>query len=434
MKRTDSLFSRIFASPLLWGGLMSLGFYGTLHSGTFSHPFMLRYFAGHEVEYITTIMFFVALAALGIKFFKTRREYRVLRHGPVLGQREDEKVDVRHVNRYLALLDAYEKKIGRSVLTERLRIALQFIGRCGSAEELDTELRYLSEEDAAKADSGYGLIRLVLWAVPMLGFLGTVIGITMALGNLDLNAINESSKMLSAGLSVAFDTTALAIALDVVLYFVQFLVYREESNLLWRVDKLADDELRGRFELELGSKDNEQVVALRRMFETVGTSLNDLMSRQAKIWEQSLGVANQRFVQISEQNATMLKESLAVALSENVTLHARTLAGAERQLIEQSQTATIKLDEMMHKNIASLDRLQQALLQQTEAVRGVIGANGELARLEERLRENLAALSQVGNFEETVNSLAAVIHLLNGKLNSGGFRSGGFDGGKNSAA
>lgn len=415
MKRTDSFFGRILASPLLWGGLMSLGFYAAVHRGPLDHPLVLRYFAGHEVEYITTVMFFVALAVLGIKFLKIRFQKAALRQSPVLGGREAEKVDARYVDRYLDRLGQFEKKFGSSILTGRLRVALQFIRRCGSADELDTELRYLSEEDAAKADSDYGLVRLVLWAVPMLGFLGTVVGITMALGGLDLNAINESSKILSAGLSVAFDTTALAIALDVVLYFIQFLVYREESNLLWEVDKLTDDELRGRFELEGGGTDGGQIVAVRRMLESVVGSLEQLMDRQSKIWEQSMAVANQRYNQLTEQNAEMMKKSLSAALSENVALHARTLAQAESQLLEKSRETTIQLDETLRQNVAALSTLQQGTVRQAEAIQGVIGANGQLVRLEERLHENLSALAQVGNFEETVNSLAAVIHLLNGK-------------------
>lgn len=415
---------------------MSIGFYAALHKGLIDHPFMLRYFAGHEIEYITTVMFFVALASLGIKFLSIRNQKSILRRTPVLGRREPQKVDVEQVEHYLEALEQYERKNGRSLLTERLQIALHFVGRCGSADELDTELRYLSEEDAAKADANYGLVRLVLWAVPMLGFLGTVVGITMALSNLDLNAINESSKMLSAGLSVAFDTTALAIALDVVLYFIQYLVYREESNLLWAVDKQVDDELRGRFELEFASQDGGQILAVRKMLETVSASLESLMSKQSKLWEQSMAVANLRFNQLSEQNAEMLKKSLAEVLSKNVRQHAETLVDAEQKFLDRSKESTAKLDETLRQSIASLSTLQQGTLRQVEAIQEIIGTNGQLVKLEQRLHENLAALAQVGNFEETVNSLAAVIHLLNGKHNIGAFRSSALENknGKGSAA
>lgn len=376
---------------------------------------MLRYFCGHPVLYIITIMFFVALSSLGIKFLTVLRQKKSLRVERILEPRTGRKVDPKHADNYLAGLADYEKTYGKTLITARLTNALQFVRRCGSAEELDTELRYLADEDIAKADAEYGLVRLVLWAVPMLGFLGTVIGITMALGNLDLNAINESSQALSAGLMVAFDTTALAIALDLVLYFVQFLIYREESNLLWAIDKQVDNELRGRFEMQVSSEDNSQVVAVRRMFETVADSLRQLMGEQTKVWEQSFSAARTQYEQTTLQNAELLKSTLASAINENVSRHAESLVQGESQLLEKTRETAAKFNEALHQNASELLAFQQETARQTEAIQNIIGASNQLAQLEERLHQNLAALAQVGNFEETVNSLSAAIHLLNSR-------------------
>ncbi|MDR1269489.1 MAG: MotA/TolQ/ExbB proton channel family protein [Planctomycetaceae bacterium] len=413
-------FRKIFTSPILWGGLLSLGFYFLIHNGVLNHPLIVRYFAGHPVEYITTIMFFVGIAILGIKYLHVLFQRHLLRQSPIL--EPDYKVDVRYTNRYLNILSQHEQKYGSSILTRRLQLALNFVRRCGSAEELDTELRYLSDEDAAKADTDYGLVRLILWAVPMLGFLGTVIGITAALDSLDLNTINESSRKLSEGLAVAFDTTGLAIALDVALFFIQFVVYREENNLIRETDKLADDELRGRFEQGISSEDNSQITAVRRMLETVITSLEQLTTRQSKIWEQSMSVANQRFSQVTEQNVEILKSSLLSALDESLSHHAQSLVHAESQLMDRARETTLKFSDALKQNAAGLLSLQEETVRQTEAVRDVVGTSTQLIKLEERLHENLAALAQVGNFEETVNSLAAAIHLLNGRHHFGEYK------------
>ncbi|MDR0704200.1 MAG: MotA/TolQ/ExbB proton channel family protein [Planctomycetaceae bacterium] len=413
-------FQKLFTSPLLWGGLLSFGFYFLIHNGLLNQPLIVRYFAGHPVEYITTIMFFIGVAVLGIKYLHVLSQRHLLRQSPILEPAH--KVDVRYADHYLDSLIQYEKKHGSSILTRRLQLALNFVRRCGSAEELDTELRYLSDEDAAKADTDYGLVRLILWAVPMLGFLGTVIGITAALDSLDLNTINESSRKLSEGLAVAFDTTGLAIALDVALFFIQFVVYREENNLIWETDKLTDNELRGRFELGVSSEDNGQLTAVRRMIETVINSLEQLTARQSKIWEQSMSVANQRFSQLTEQNAEILKKSLLSALDESLSHHAQSLVHAESQLINQARETTLKFSDALKQNAAGLLSLQEETVRQTVAVRDVIGTSTQLVKLEERLHENLAALAQVGNFEETVNSLAATIHLLNGRHHFGEYK------------
>ncbi|MDR3234662.1 MAG: MotA/TolQ/ExbB proton channel family protein [Planctomycetaceae bacterium] len=327
----------MFTSPLLLGGLLSFAFYFAVHKGWIAHPLIYRYFAGHPVEYITAVMFFVGFAILAVKLLSVVSQRQLLRNTPVLPP-QDTKADVRYIPSYVDKIRQYEKNNGTSVLTQRLIKALQFVHRCGKADALDDELRSLADSAAVKADADYGLVRLILWAVPMVGFLGTVIGITAALDNLDLNTINESSKKLSAGLAVAFDTTGLAMTLDVLLFFIQFLVHREEMNLLGETERLSGEELRGRFG-------------------------------------------------VSESSAGLLAEPCPLAPAAFV--------------------------EALRQSAAELTALRKETLQQTEALQRVLGNHSELLQLEERLRSNLVTLANVGNFEETVNSLAAVIHLLN---------------------
>ena len=71
----------ISASPILWGALLTVGFFGLLEGGVLetllgsdAHQFMMRYAAGHPVGYCEVAMFFVALAAL------------VLKRGQIMGQ------------------------------------------------------------------------------------------------------------------------------------------------------------------------------------------------------------------------------------------------------------------------------------------------------------------------------------------------------------
>ena len=61
---------------------------------------------------------------------------------------------------------------------------MSFVARKGSPDTLDEEIKYLSDIDAAHAAQSYGLIKIIIWAIPILGFLGTVIGITIAIASL----------------------------------------------------------------------------------------------------------------------------------------------------------------------------------------------------------------------------------------------------------
>ena len=86
------------------------------------------------------------------------------------------------------------------------------MARTGSADWLEDHLKYLSDVDAASAARSYGLVRFIVWAIPIMGFLGTVIGITVAIANLSPTQLENISGVV-AGLGTAFDTTATALGL-----------------------------------------------------------------------------------------------------------------------------------------------------------------------------------------------------------------------------
>ena len=406
----------IFPS-IVFGGILSALFYTAIHQGWVQNPLVVRYFANHPIEYIITITFFVGLAILSVKYWAIQSQRQLLQRCPILPPNQ-QPFPVAHANSDIDIVQEHEKKYGVCLLTERLKIHLHSIRRNNSASNLDTEIRSRAEGIAAKADADYGLIRLILWAIPMIGFLGTVIGITLALDNLDLNTINESSKKLSAGLAVAFDTTGLAIALDVVLFFVQFLVYREETSLLTETDRLTETELCGRFEQNDPKKDNDSFAAIRRMLEVIVDYLEQATTQQANAWEKCLSTANQRYAQLTQQSAETLKLSLTSALNESMERHAKSLVLAESELLLQANRTTLLFDEAFSKSATSMLALREETACQTETIRDILGTHSQLLQLEERLRENLSTLSSIGNFEETVNSLAAAIHLLNSNRRS----------------
>jgi biopolymer transport protein ExbB/TolQ len=83
----------------------------------------------------------------------------------------------------------------------------------------------------ADNESEHALVRYVAWAVPSVGFIGTVIGIAAALNIAyktanDENAIKEVTDLLG----IAFDTTLVALLLDTVfVYYVHDLQERSEK-------------------------------------------------------------------------------------------------------------------------------------------------------------------------------------------------------------
>jgi biopolymer transport protein ExbB/TolQ len=404
--------------PLLLGLTACTLFYGAMYQGILGSDFFQRYFATHPVSFVATGMFFVGLAALGLKLVNLVSQWAALhaiafRTSPEPGM---------PVDQCAGLLDEWDQLPGsarRSYLGNRLREALEYVERQGSAENLEDELKYLAEMDEVRQHDSYALVRIIIWATPMLGFLGTVIGITRALGDLDptmlATAIQTAMEGLLAGLYIAFDTTALALSLSIVLMFVQFFADRVETQLLSLVDMRTHEELMGRLAVGGTSRD-PQVAVIQRMAREVIESTERLVARQSEIWESTIAAANERWSALVETSAGTVQAGLQQALEGALARFADQLSHTQRQAADQAEQRWEQWQTVLSNNARLLHIQQQEMSKQGEVMARVMEATGDVIKLETTLNANLRSLAGATNFEDTVMSLAAAIHLLNTRL------------------
>jgi biopolymer transport protein ExbB/TolQ len=211
MNRLATLFWR---SPVVWGLLLTYLFYLPIHSGIIQNAFVKRYLAGHWVEYVETGAFFVGVMALYFKWRDVRRQQTLVTEQLLPSASAEGEL----IEQIPLLLNHLQQKVGRFItdyLPRRTQDALLAIQRRGNADKLDEELKYLSDLDAVRAAQSYSFVKIVIWAIPILGFLGTVIGITEAIGSLSASQIEKSLPEVVAGLGVAFDTTAIALGFSI---------------------------------------------------------------------------------------------------------------------------------------------------------------------------------------------------------------------------
>ncbi len=414
MAKSSNLSQWPTKSPVLWGGAVCVAFYGLFYYLAPDNEFVRRYFASHPVEYIATAMFFVGLAALAIKAIDVATQLRGVAR-PLLDPIPMGGQPVAHCETLAAKLKRLPESQQGTYRVRRLLSALEHVRRNGTAEALDDEIKYLADLDAGKAYASYGLVRMFIWAIPILGFLGTVIGIAQAIGNLAPEALEDSLPQVMAGLNVAFDTTKLALGLSIVLMFAQFLTDRAESRLLAEVDRRVEEELVGRFE-RLSKGPDGQLAAVRRMVETLVASSERLVRQQAEIWRGSIDAAQERWVAMGEAAGEQLQTALAGALNESLAAHARELVAAQEQVRETARHEWREMQDALVRNTQTVADLQGAVLQKAEVLGRAVGATDQVARLQETLNGNLAALAGAKNFEKTVISLAAAIHLLTARL------------------
>jgi len=273
--------------PLLLGLACYFVLVGAIERRLLDDEWLVRYITGHPVSKVTTAMFLIGIAALiliaadildqlsSLKKISLRQARRKNTQrskpgkaapdtsGPSLSIRppsteDPEEALASQLDEFDARLFGLPRRTQKSYLWNRLRMALSFIRQNGDASGLDDELRYLSEQDQEKKHDRYALVRILIWATPMLGFLGTVLGISEALGGIAVGPENDFQAMMNSlqgSLYIAFDTTALALTFSILLMFCQFIADRFESQLLSCVDQTARQELDRRFDVRFDRQD-----------------------------------------------------------------------------------------------------------------------------------------------------------------------------------
>lgn len=406
--------------PLMIGSAVCSLFYVLIYQGPLNTVAMHRYFASHPVSFFATAMFFVGMAALLIKAADVCGQYLVFSRVNVdVSAHEEAPID--GAPHLLDTLEALPKYVRQTYLAQRFCNALDFVDRKQSGEGLDDELKYLSDVDVARQQESFSLVRIIIWATPMLGFLGTVIGITQALGELGAQSAllatdpNAAMQSLLSGLYVAFDTTALALSLSIVLMFIQFLVDRIETQLLINVDDRVHDELVGCFDA-VASADEPQVAALQTMANAVIKTTEKLVQAQTQQWHSTINHANDKWNQMLKLSGETVRSSLTESLDASVANLSQCLAKAHADTDEKMGIRWEQWQTALSANARLLHSQQQELVRQGEIMSKVLDATGTVTSLEQKLNDNLQALAGAKNFEDTVLSLAATIHLLNSRL------------------
>jgi hypothetical protein len=123
---------------------------------------------------------------------------------------------------------------------------------------LDDSAFYTSGSEAS-----YSVPKIFGWAIPLLGFIGTVVGISGAVSGFttfmqnsaEIEQIKEGVGQVTSNLAIAFDTTLLSLFLSVLVMIPLVLVERYEIKLLLGVDMFINDKLIPR----LKKTNNEQL-------------------------------------------------------------------------------------------------------------------------------------------------------------------------------
>jgi biopolymer transport protein ExbB/TolQ len=386
------------------------------HKGPLHHTILFRYIE-RPVEGVELILFCCAISALGAKFLQSLLERRAFQV-EILPPWNGRPVSVSEAANLRAGLQRLPRRLQNTFLAQRIRSILDFLCQRGSAAELDDQMRALLDSDVVAMEGSYALTRFISWAIPILGFLGTVLGITDAIAGATPDVLEKNLSQVTDGLSYAFDATALALSLTMITMFCSFLVERREQSILETVDREVERQLAHRF-LRIAGDSGPFVDALRQNTQVLVDATGQLVERQAEVWARALTEQERRLREATARQQEQMAGALEVALRGTLQTHSQLLAGLEKQALEQSAHLFEQLGALANvvrdygrDQQAALGRVGEGLAAQVSALAGLQQGEQHLLQLQATLQQNLAALAGTGAFEQTLNTLTAAIHLL----------------------
>ncbi len=230
--RANSLFTFMIAV------ICTVAFYlGLL---PFHHEHFAQMFTERgAVQYVTVLFAFWCIIMLGVKWQKVRLQSRALQTR-LVPDVPDFVLSTATVNDVLKRLHELCDDPRQFVLFNRIELALSNLRNMGRISDLDDVLRSQADNDEDAMESSYTLLRGLVWAIPVLGFIGTVQGLSLAIGNFgsvlgstaELSAIKPALQGVTGGLAVAFETTFVALVAALAIQLILTGVKRREEQLL----------------------------------------------------------------------------------------------------------------------------------------------------------------------------------------------------------
>lgn len=190
------------------------------------------------------VCFILMFWGMAIIAFKTRQ---------VLGERRLFEADLLRVPEGQTVLPEDARQYARSIealapvdrerlLPSALLTALQRFRSTRSVQDVSVAVDQICESRTDRLDSELSMIRYIAWAIPSIGFIGTVRGIGDALG-LAHQAVEGDITGVTASLGVAFNSTLIALILSIVLMFLLHQLQLVQERLVMDTREYCDQRL-----------------------------------------------------------------------------------------------------------------------------------------------------------------------------------------------
>jgi biopolymer transport protein ExbB/TolQ len=185
------------------------------------------------------ILAFWSVAIMGYKGFSLRRGRRLL-DADLLRLPEGMKILPEDSRDYARQVEALPAEMRSELLPRALLSGLHRFGATRNIQDVSSAIHDVCELEFGRLDSELSMVRYVAWAIPAIGFIGTVRGIGEALQQAH-KAVEGDVSGVVAGLGVAFNSTLVALGLSILVMFMLHQIQLRQERAVLDAEQFLDE-------------------------------------------------------------------------------------------------------------------------------------------------------------------------------------------------
>lgn len=186
--------------------------------------------SGGYIQFASYIVFFIGVLEIRNRFKIIETEMSLFQT-KLLPEEETDILKPDGITRLRLKMMNIEKEQGKFLITDLIKKACTKFRANKSVPEVMHTVTRQSQLNFQFADSSQSLIRYLAWALPSIGFIGTILGIAGGIGTvrgkMDIEMIDKVTSLLG----VAFDTTLIALLLSIILMYLISILQEKEEKL-----------------------------------------------------------------------------------------------------------------------------------------------------------------------------------------------------------
>jgi len=236
--------------------IVTVGFYAAL--SPFPESLIVQVFTQRGIfQYVEVFFSLWALSIVLVKWSKVNVQRKALEFRDLVPSDVDFVLSPATVGQVLAKLRQECDDPSRFILFARIELALANLKNMGQVGDLDNVFQSQASNDEDVMESSYNLVKGLIWAIPVLGFIGTVQGLGQAISSFggvvsnasNIEALRPALTGVTAGLATAFDTTYVALVAALGIQLLLVMVRKNEEEMMDACKNYCQRHLIGRLRL-----------------------------------------------------------------------------------------------------------------------------------------------------------------------------------------